>query len=132
MVWGLLWIIGVYGAAAAVLHLLYTFQHKRKPQTTYIALVTRNNGMQIEWYLRSLVFFSWLRGRSIVITVFDEGSTDDTLDVVRRYAEDREHVTVEVADGSLDVFLDAHQEDAVLVHKVMTLGKGDSLPVLQW
>ncbi|WP_438447453.1 hypothetical protein [Gorillibacterium sp. sgz5001074] len=132
MIWGLVWIIGIYGAAVAVLHILYASHQKREPQTTYFALVTHNNGTQIEWYLRSLIFFSWLRGRHISVTVFDEASTDDTVAVVRQFAAGRGNIKVEVAEGSLESFLEAHQGDAVIVHRVMTVGKDERLPVLQW
>lgn len=132
MIWGLMWIIGIYGAAVAILHILYATQRSHDPKTTYFALVTHNNGTQIEWYLRSLIYFSWLRGRHIAITVFDEGSTDDTVPVVRHFAAGRTNVTIEVAEGSLEAYLEAHLGDEVIVHRVMTVGKDDGLPILQW
>jgi hypothetical protein len=132
MVWGLMWIIGIYGTAVIFLHMLYAIHKKREPKVTYFALVTHNNGTQIEWYLRSLIFFSWLRGRPISITIFDEESVDETVDVVSRFAEGRDHVELHVSDGSLEMFLEAHQGDAVVVHRLMTLGKDEGLPVLQW
>lgn len=132
MIWGLLWIIGIYGTAVAILHILYATHKSHKPETTYFALVTQDNGAQIEWYLRSLIFFSWLRGRQISITVFDEGSTDDTVEVVRRFVVERSNVRIEVAEGSLEAFLEAHQGDAVIVHRVIAVGKDEGLPILQW
>lgn len=134
MLWGLLWIIGVYGASVAVLHAIYAWCRRKgsEPQVTYFALVTQNNQTQIEWYLRSLVFFSWLRGRQIAIMVFDDGSTDETIDIVRRFALTRPNVEIRVSTESLDAFLEARQGDAVIVHHIRPLGKDERLPVLQW
>lgn len=132
MIWGLMWIIGIYGTAVAILHILYAKHRKQEPAMTFFALVTYNNGTQIEWYLRSLIFFSWLRGRQVSITVFDEGSDDDTVAVVRQFAADRSNVSIEVSEGSLEMFLEAHQGDSVIVHRVMKVGKDEGLPLLQW
>lgn len=131
---GLLWIVGIYGICIAVIHAAYAV-HRSKgtvPETTYIALITHNNELQIEWYLRSLIFFSWLRGRQIAITIFDEGSADGTLDIIERFSENRNSIQILVAEESLDAFLDLHQGDAVVVHRLMQLGKGEPLPVLQF
>lgn len=132
MIWGLLWIIGIYGLAVAVLHALYAIHRGKKPQMTYFALVTHNNGTQIEWYLRSLIFFSWLRGRYISITVFDDYSSDDTVEIVQRYAAGRSNISVERGVDDLETFLEAHQQDAVVVYRVNAVGKDNGLPVLQW
>lgn len=134
MIWGLLWIIGIYGATIAILHLIHAWHNGRtvKPTTTYFALMTHNNETQIEWYLRTLVFFSWLRGRHISIVVFDEGSTDETLAIIRRFAAERGNVEIRVSTDSLEEFLEAHQDESVVVHRVNGLGKDEALPVLQW
>jgi hypothetical protein len=134
MMWGMLWIFGIYGAAVAILHMMYAIHRNRnlKQKTTYFALVTHNHEAQIEWYLRSLIFFSWLRGRPVSITVFDEESTDGTVDIVERFAEGREHVEIRIAEGSLETYLEGHQGDDVVLHRLNRLGKGEGLPVLQW
>lgn len=134
MIWGLLWIIGIYGATVAILHCIHAWYNGRtaKPTTTYFALMTHNNETQIEWYLRTLVFFSWMRGRQISIVVFDEGSTDETLTIIRRFAAERGNVEIRVSSDSLEEFLEAHQDEAVVVHRVNGLGKDEALPVLQW
>lgn len=131
---GLLWIVGTYGFCLAVIHAVYAV-HKKKgivPETTYIALITHNNELQIEWYLRSLIFFSWLRGRHIAIAILDEGSTDDTLGIIKRLTQDSGRVQAIICEESLDDFLEAHQGDAVVVHRLRPLGKGEPLPVLQF
>lgn len=134
MLWGMLWIFGIYGAAIVILHMLHAFHRTRnvQPKLTYFALITHNNESQIEWYLRSLVFFSWLRGRPISIMVFDERSTDETVGIVERFAAERGNVDIRVAPNSLEDFLESHQGDDVVLHRLNTLGKGEGLPVLQW
>lgn len=47
-------------------------------------LFTNQNQLRIEWYIRSLLFLSWLKGRTITITLIDEGSTDETLEIVQK------------------------------------------------
>jgi hypothetical protein len=49
-------------------------------------LVSNDNQLQIEWYIRSILFFSWVKGKSIHITVVDEESTDDTLKIIEKLA----------------------------------------------
>jgi len=134
MMWGMLWILGIYGAAITILHMLYAFHRTRdlKPKTTYFALITDNHETQIEWYLRTLIFFSWLRGRPISITVFDEQSSDGTLAMVERFMLSQENVDIRIASESLEDFLEEHQGDDVVLHRLGRLGNGEGLPVLQW
>src|SRR5260370_785384 len=93
MVIGLLWIFGIYGFCTACIHVLHWYGRVvntgrdveySKRKTIYVVLVTLNNQLQIEWYVRSYLMVSLLRGRLIDLTVFDAGSTDDTLPIVER------------------------------------------------
>lgn len=134
MLWGMLWIFGVYGAAIAILHLVYA-AHKRRHQVksvTTFALITHNNETQLEWYLRSLIFISWLRGRRIAIALFDEGSTDTTVEIARKIANEQSHVEVRLMDVSLEAYLADHPDDPIVLHRVKGLGNGEGLSVLQW
>ena len=85
MILGLVWIIGCYAAGIAIIHTLH-WQWKRRAaaRTTHYLLRTKNNGNQVEWFLRSLHFFSWMKGRTIAVTLADEGSTDETLEIAER------------------------------------------------
>jgi hypothetical protein len=134
MLWGMLWIVGVYGAAVVILHLLYA-AHKRHncemPARTTFALITHNNETQIEWYLRSLLFVSWLRGRRIAIVLFDEDSSDDTLAIVRSIAKEQAGAVIQIADISLEEYLRSHLDDAIVLHRIKNSGNGKGLPVLQ-
>lgn len=135
MIEWLLWIIGIYGFCLAVVHAVYAFQQRQgyEPRTTYFALSTQNNETTIEWYLRSLVFVSWLRARHIAIVVFDEGSTDETLTIVRHLANKRPLLRVDIAEESLEAFLEKHGQDSVVIHRLPRLGKDEPLPLLmQW
>lgn len=86
MVVGLLTIFGVYGLSVLLMHLVYWgCRHKMAEPFQYV-LVTKDNQLQIEWYLRWLLFFSKLKGRDVRIVVFDQGSSDDTLSIVQRLA----------------------------------------------
>lgn len=134
MLWGMLWIIGGYGAAAAVLHLMYAAQkrrnHPRTAVTTY-ALITHNNEAQIEWYLRSLLFFSWLRGRRITVVLFDEASTDATIAIASKLASGNPHASIRIMNEGLEGYLAAHPDEAIVLYRITNRGNGEGLPVLQ-
>lgn len=135
MIEWLLWIVGIYGFCVAVVHAVYAYQRRRgvEPRTTYFVLLTQNNETTIEWYLRSLVFVSWLRARHIAIVVFDEGSTDETMAIIRHFADKCNSLCIAVAAESLEAFLERHAQDAVVIHRLPHLGKDEQLPLLmQW
>jgi hypothetical protein len=123
MVIGLLWIFGIYGFCTACIHVLhwlgrgaYTgrdFEYSKR-KTIYVVLATLNNQLQIEWYVRSYLMVSLLRGRLIDLTVFDAGSTDDTLPIVQRLAKTRDNIKVEATSEGLEAFIEAHQADQVV------------------
>lgn len=134
MMWGLLWIIGCYGMAAAILHALHAAHIRRSGKqqaVTTFALITHNNEAQIEWYLRSLLFVSRLRGRKIAILIFDEQSTDDTVAIASRIGRENGHGGVTVMNQELDSYLMAHPEDAIILHRILNRGNGERLTVLQ-
>jgi hypothetical protein len=93
MLWGgsamwivLLSIIGSYGLCVAMLHLLLGTARLQSVPPTRVVLITSNNQKHIEWVVRSLFFWSWLKGRHIAATIVDKNSTDDTLKIVERLA----------------------------------------------
>lgn len=135
MIEWLLWIVGIYGFCIAIVHAVHAYQRRRGsvPKTTYYALSTHNHEATIEWYVRSLVFVSWLRARYIAIVVFDEGSADETLAIVCRLADRHMVPSIAVADESMESFLDRHANDAVVIHRLPRLGKDEPLPLfMQW
>lgn len=82
----LLWIVCVYALGAASVHAASWRRSRRLSGAKHYVLYTLNDGRHIEWVVRSLVIFHWLRGRQVLITVVDEGSTDETLHIVSSLA----------------------------------------------
>lgn len=133
MVWGMLWIIGVYGGAAICLHLAHRISRRRSGTHKVIfALVTHNNGTEIEWYLRSLMLVSKLRGRHISIVMFDHGSTDETLLIARRIADDQAYAELRISEAEqLEAFLLAHANEAIVLHRLDWADRKAGLAVLE-
>lgn len=81
MVYGLL-IIGTYFCSAIAIHLAYSRMSINDIESKHYVLYTLDNQLHIEWIIRSLILFYWLQGKSISITIIDEGSSDDTLAIL--------------------------------------------------
>lgn len=81
------WILFAYGMTAAIVHMIYWLQLKKKPgqsvRVNYV-LVTHNHENQMEWYVRALSWYGKLRGLSLHVTVLDVASEDDTLAILQR------------------------------------------------
>ncbi|CAG7634069.1 hypothetical protein PAESOLCIP111_03528 [Paenibacillus solanacearum] len=119
MMLGLVWIVGCYTAGVVILHLLHwQWKKKRSDRTVHYVLRTFNNQLQLEWYIRSLSFFSWIKGRTIRITIADEGSTDDTMAIAQRLS--REHHLDISTDASLDwdAWIRQHDEEQVVAVRI--------------
>ncbi|MBU7317590.1 hypothetical protein [Paenibacillus oleatilyticus] len=116
MMLGLAWIIGCYAAGVAIIHWLH-WQWRRcgKPRTTHYVLQTYNNQLQVEWYLRSLYFFSWMKGKAISVTLADEGSTDDTLAIARRLSLEHQLSICTIAERDLEEWVLKHADEQVVV-----------------
>ncbi|QJD85238.1 hypothetical protein [Cohnella herbarum] len=84
MIPGLLWIIGFYAAAVALVHWL--IRRSSGEERRHYVLVAGNHQMQIEWYIRALQQFSRRTGTEIGITVVLEQSSDDTGKIMERFA----------------------------------------------
>lgn len=85
MVAGILLIIGSYSLAAIGVHWAYYFNRSLRSGRKNVVLIVRNNEKNIEWAVRSLLFYSWMRGRDICIYFLDEGSTDDSMKIAERF-----------------------------------------------
>lgn len=83
MVHGLLWIVGTYALGALAVHTARRARQRTEANTWHYVLYTLNDGRHIEWAVLSLVMFYWLKGQPLFITIIDEGSTDDTMDIAR-------------------------------------------------
>lgn len=119
MMLGLVWIVGCYTAGVVILHLLHSQWMKRgADRTVHYVLRTLNNQLQLEWYIRSLYFFSWMKGRTIRITLADEGSTDDTIAIAERLSLEH-HLNI-CAESSLDWddWVRRHEDEQVVVVRI--------------
>lgn len=87
----LLWIVLVYALAVAAVHVAYDVRIRRKLDSNASDLkyvvVTRQNQHQIERVIRALSLYGWLKGYTIHVTVLDEESTDLTVPILERLAE---------------------------------------------
>jgi hypothetical protein len=132
MMTGLLWMMVGYGMAIAGVHWMHhKHLHNAKRKTIYI-LVTRDNQLQIEWYIRSLSFFALLKGTAVSVFVRDEGSTDDTLKIVERMSTSS-HVELEAfpADMTIDEFLVRHERDPIVMVRLSSGQRRLRLPLVQ-
>jgi hypothetical protein len=141
MVIGMLWIVGIYGFCMVLVQGLNRQQSnltsdkqdaRENKNTIHVALVTLNNQTQIEWYLRSFLWISLLRGRSIYITVFDAGSTDETLAIVAKLASTRDNITVEASTEGVPHFMSQRKNDRVIVLQLMNRTAKDSWLIPFW
>lgn len=87
-----------------------------KPEKVYVWLITYNNQTQVEWFIRSLQFFSKLKGRDIQMIIADQGSTDETLAIAERL---RVTYQIEIQSfdeqNTLDEWIARHEDQQVMV-----------------
>ncbi|MBW7475001.1 hypothetical protein K0T92_09610 [Paenibacillus oenotherae] len=82
----LLGILGCYTLAAAAVHMCSLMALKRERDTRHYVLITGNEELQMEMYMRSLRRFSHGTGTAIRVTVLDHGCEDETMGIVRCFA----------------------------------------------
>ncbi|ALS24489.1 hypothetical protein [Paenibacillus naphthalenovorans] len=116
MMLGLVWIMGCYAGGILLVHLLHWHWKRRgtEPVAHYV-LRTYNNQLQMEWYLRSLHFFSWIKGRTIAVTIVDEGSTDDTLAIAERLRLEHHLNIWTIAEMDWDEWVLKHRDEQMIV-----------------
>ncbi|UUZ82624.1 hypothetical protein LJK88_00580 [Paenibacillus sp. P26] len=125
MLIGLVGIVGRYAAGIVLVHWLHRrWKGQEKTRTVHYLLITWNHQNQVEWFIRSLHFFSWLKGRAIAVTVADEGSSDDTLAIVRRLSQEH-HLNICMSETmDLEEWVREHEDEQVMV---VRLSQQDSL-----
>ncbi len=52
--------------------------------TKHLVVISADSQATIEWWVRSYVFWNWVRGEVCRCTCIDLGSTDDTLAILQR------------------------------------------------
>ena len=135
MVAGLLLIVGVYGLCAALIHAFYAYSGKARARNVpifHLVVVTRDSQTRIEWYLYAYLFVSWLRGRQTVITVFDEGSTDDTCMIVSRVAREWPNVQLYPSSEGMNRFLEEHESQPLLILHLYQMDLSPKRPLHEW
>lgn len=90
MIAQLIWIMCIYASAAALVHILHhqakTRAAARTGKRLHYILITRNHEAVVEWYLRVLAIYALCTGRTLQVTVVDDGSEDGTMAVASRMA----------------------------------------------
>ncbi|RUS42598.1 glycosyltransferase family A protein [Cohnella sp. AR92] len=84
MLLGLCGVIVVYALGIVLVHWLARRRLHRDDK--HYVLVAGNHEKQIEWYMRSLQWYSRRTGTDIQITVVFENSNDGTEAIVRQFA----------------------------------------------
>ncbi|MEV5029671.1 hypothetical protein [Paenibacillus sp. LPE1-1-1.1] len=90
----LLLVIGCYALAALSVHLAYRIWRRRQQSSKHYVLVAGDRQKNMEWYVRSLFYFSRRMGKDVRLTIVDRGVTDETLAIVERLARDGKEVRV--------------------------------------
>jgi hypothetical protein len=111
---GLLWIFGCYGLSIAILHLCFSTRLNNAPKATRVLVITRNNQTQIEWYIRSMLFFSRLRGRHLIVMILDEGSTDETMQIIERLSR-MMNLAISNSGESLEELLSIYENEPLIL-----------------
>ncbi|SFL88909.1 hypothetical protein SAMN03159341_111108 [Paenibacillus sp. 1_12] len=116
MMVGLLWIVGSYAVSIVLMHWYYRRELHESPKKVYVWLITYNNQTQVEWFIRSLQFFSKFKGRDIQMIVADQGSTDETLAIAERLRVSYQ-IDIQSFDeqGTLDEWIARHEDQQVMV-----------------
>ncbi|MFC5448797.1 hypothetical protein [Paenibacillus aestuarii] len=113
---GLLWIVGCYGISIAVLHILFSTRKGRSKKQAKVLLVTKNNQNHIEWYIRSLFFFSRVKGGQVTAAIFDDGSSDETLKIIERLSHTHVLEVYHRADDEfVDDYLRRHENEPLII-----------------
>ncbi|MED4600708.1 glycosyltransferase family A protein [Paenibacillus validus] len=125
MMIGLVWIMGFYAAGIAIIHTLHwRWKRHGSHRITHYVLRTRNNGRDIEWYLRSLHLFSWIKGKSIEVTLADEGSTDETIAIAERLSKEH-HLNIHTrVEDNWDEWMLKHEHEQIVI---VQLNQADGL-----
>ena len=87
-----IWIAFIYGLAVASVHGVYARTHnvdgnRQEGNSNQYILITCNHERQVEWYVRALWLYSYLRSKEVRILVIDYASSDETVQVLHRMSD---------------------------------------------
>ncbi|RKN78870.1 hypothetical protein [Paenibacillus ginsengarvi] len=134
MIIGLLSIIGTYGLAIALVHLVWYRWRRSRPNPIHYVLITRNNALHIEWYLRTLLFVSQFKAREVHIVVIDEQSEDETVAIVERMAATRTNqfdILEWSGPSQLDEVMLRYANEEVVLVRLSNAEELQNLPLFQ-
>ncbi|MWC27194.1 hypothetical protein [Paenibacillus sp. MMS18-CY102] len=79
-------VLGSYVLAALSVHLIrYYATRSKKANSRHYVLFARNDASRMEWFIRSIQWFSSRSGTDVRITVIDCGSSDETVAIAGRF-----------------------------------------------
>ncbi|EFM09027.1 conserved hypothetical protein [Paenibacillus curdlanolyticus YK9] len=80
-------VLGSYVLAALSVHLIrYYASRRNKAESRHYVLFARNDAPRMEWFIRSIHWFSSRSGTDVRITIVDCGSSDETVAIAGRLA----------------------------------------------
>ncbi len=97
----------IYLTGVLWVHWNYRRLHHNGTVTEHYVLITKNNQLQIEWMIRSLLLAYWIKGKSLKISVLDQNSRDETLMIVGRLSQFR-NISVRSIQASEDILCSLH------------------------
>lgn len=83
-------IISLYLMSVFLLHLRFNQYEKKYIESNRVLVFTYNDQLKIEWLIRLLFFTSKLKGVELHLILIDEGSTDETMQIIDRLAGSNE------------------------------------------
>lgn len=89
-----------YALAAAMVHLAYWMSKGKERTSKHYVLIAHNQHMKLEWLIRSFFSFSRRMGTDVKLTIVDDGSTDQTTEIVDRLGRGSNAVTVHTEGDS--------------------------------
>ncbi|MGD9678478.1 MAG: hypothetical protein AB7V16_09055 [Vulcanibacillus sp.] len=81
-------------------------------------IVVKNGQVKLEWIIRKINFRSWLKGEEKRLTVFDLGSSDDTIAILERLIYPKKQI---------DYF---YKTDYLLKEKIDESKKNNEIPII--
>ncbi|CAM3526257.1 hypothetical protein [Marinicrinis lubricantis] len=84
MIEGLVWIIVLYGSAIVTVHLIHRVSQGRTKARSHYILWVKDKQLQMEWILRSIQMWHWMRGRQFIVTIVSEDASRETMDIAAK------------------------------------------------
>ncbi|MGE6231033.1 hypothetical protein [Paenibacillus chitinolyticus] len=127
---GLMLFVGSYIFCVCMLHALK--RPNEEIRSYHLLLVTKDNQLHIEWYIRSLFFLARFSGKSLSVSVIDEGSTDDTLRIAEKLSRSYElKIRTVLPESSWEEWASSSERDNLMVMHVSNQKQLVKLPLFE-